>query len=535
MGKCTCQKKQACTSTCEVKIESISPVENLSTTSCPSSKIHNFKLENNNVKCESCSVEIGENLTCVANCNVKCESGYKCEMLKCEQCDKEGEMAILDMEKDSGILLIDDKLETDTEVKEELNDVVIIDGENWKKPDYEPTVRETEEEKEPSETVLSVEEEPKCQKLTKRKLSLDSLSDSRKKRKVNKRTLSVGSTRDLVVIEQSSNTSPQAENIVSEVDGASESCALKKKQTKKETQNPKRKAESSNPSETPAKKAKSAKPTNVGAVSNSLKPIASDTSIMETINNVIQQSVQMTEKKDKKTKNVDRVAEKNKKNANLMSTIKKVTRKLELSSVAEKICLPKTEAKNNLPKSKVEVKPKSKIQDAKCKSKVKVKLIEAKSKILDTKSKVQEPKPRESSKKIEYLPKLRSGEIIEDVKKTVLAKKKRKSTKKTLAKKIGGKLEANVIVNEHLTVARKPFLKPKWSNGWSWEGDAYEAKVYLTVRTRLLMNFFYSYFSFFVSSCSRSRSFFEFKSRLQINLSYLTRIWRECLFSLQQS
>lgn len=472
LRKCSCQKKQACTSTCEVKIESISPVENLSTTSCPSSKIHNFKLENNNVKCESCSVEIGENLTCAANCNVKCESGYKCEILKCEQCDKEGEMAILDMDKDSGILLIDDKLETDTEVKEELNDVVVIDGGNWKKADYEPTVRETVEEKEPSERILSVEEEPKCQKLTKRKLSLDSLSDTRKKRKVNKRTLSVGSTRELVVSEQSSNTPPQAENLMTEVDGASESCTLKKKQAKKETQNPKRKAESSNPSEAPAKKPKT-KPTNAGAVSNSLKPIASDTSIMETINNVIQQSVQMTEKKDKKTKNVDRVAEKNKKNANLMSTINKVTRKLELNSVVEKIQT----------KGKVEVKPKPKIQDAKSKSKVKAKFIEVKSKILNIKLKLQEPKTRESCKKIEYLPKLRSGEIIED-KRSVLAKKKRKSTKKTLVKKIGGKIEDNVIVNEHLTVARKPFLKPKWSNGWSWEGDAYEAKVYLTVRTR---------------------------------------------------
>ena len=454
--------------------------------SSPDGKIHSLKWENNNVKCESCSIEIGENLSCAANCNVKCESGYKCEILKCEQCVKEGQMAVIDMDKDSGILLIDDKLENDTEVKEELNDVVVINGENWKKPDYEPTVRETVEENEPSEMTPSVEEEPKCQKLTKRKLSLDSLSDSRKKRKVNKRTLSVGSTRDSAFSEQSSDTSSQTENLLSDVDGASESCTLKKKQTKKETQNPKRKAETSNPSEMPGKKPKISKSTHVNNTVNSLKPAARETSIMETINTVIQQSVEMTEKKDRKTKNLDRIIEKNKKNANLMSTIKKVTRKLELNSVTEKICLPKTETKSNQPKGKVEAKPKPKIQDAKCKSKVKAKLLEVKSKILNAKSKVQDPKNRETCKKIECLPKLRSGEVAEDAKKTILTKKKRKSTKKTLLKRIGGKFEENIIVNEHLTVARKPFLKPKWSNGWSWEGDAYEAKVYLTVRTRLL-------------------------------------------------
>lgn len=504
--KCSCQK-HACTSTCEVKMESISPTEKLSTpTSCQSAKIHNFKLENNNVKCESCSVEIGENLSCSANCNVKCESGYKCEIMKCEQCDKDGQMSMLDMDKDLGILLIDDKLETDTEVKEEINDVVVLDGENWKKPDYEPTVPETVvDDKEPSTKTLIVDdEEPKCQKLTKRKLSLDSLSDSRKKRKVNKRTLSVGSTRETIVNEQSQNSSTQLDAPVNNnVTIVSESPPIKRKQTKKEPQNSKRKAECSNPSETSAKKVKTSKSMGASNIVDSSKILASHTSIMETINNVIQQSVQMTEKKDKKNKISDRVAERNRKNANLMSTIKKVTRKLELNSMSMKITPPKLETitttttmtttttatgkNNNQSKCKSETKPKPKTLDAKSKNKVKAKLLEVKSKISDLKlsNKIQEMKSKENVKKNEYLPKLRSGEIIEETKKSVIGKKtKRKSTKKTSGKKNGGKTEDNIVANEHLAIARKPFFKPKWSNGWSWEGEAYEAKVYLTVITK---------------------------------------------------
>lgn len=495
--KCTCQK-HACTSTCEVKMESLSPSEKLSTpTTCPSTKIHNFKLENNNVKCESCSVEIGENLSCSANCNVKCESGYKCEILKCEQCDKDGQITMLDMDKDLGILLIDEKLENDTEVKEELNDVVIIDGENWKKPDYESTVPETvidDNDNKPSTKTLIVEEEPKSQKLTKRKLSLDSLSDSRKKRKVNKRTLSVGSTRDSTINEQSPTNPTQLNGHVTN-DTTAENCLIKRKPPKKGIPCSKRKAENSHPTEIPVKKFKTTKSTS--GTNEATKTLASHTSIMETINNVIQQSVQMTEKKDKKNKLSDRVAERNRKNANLMSTIKKVTRKLELNSVMDKISPPKLETtstmivmtrnnnnnNNNQSKSKGETKSKPKIQDAKCKNKVKAKLLEVKSKFSDFKSnlKLQEAKNRETMRKNEYLPKLRSGEIIEDTKKALLLKKKRKSTKKTSGKKTGGKSEDNIVVNEHLTIARKPFFKPKWSNGWSWEGKAYEAKVYLTV------------------------------------------------------
>ncbi|KAJ8684493.1 hypothetical protein QAD02_020285 [Eretmocerus hayati] len=30
------------------------------------------------------------------------------------------------------------------------------------------------------------------------------------------------------------------------------------------------------------------------------------------------------------------------------------------------------------------------------------------------------------------------------------------------------------------SISRRPSLKPRWSNGWSWEGGAFEAKVYLT-------------------------------------------------------
>ncbi|KOC62859.1 Bromo adjacent homology domain-containing 1 protein, partial [Habropoda laboriosa] len=41
-------------------------------------------------------------------------------------------------------------------------------------------------------------------------------------------------------------------------------------------------------------------------------------------------------------------------------------------------------------------------------------------------------------------------------------------------------IEDCLVGNENLILTRKTFLKPKWSNGWSWEGDPFEAKVYLT-------------------------------------------------------
>lgn len=521
----------------------MSPTETLSSsTSCRSEKtIHDFKLENNNVKCESCSVGLvvgQENISCSANCNVKCESGYKCEIMKCEQCMKEGQMAILELEKDSGILLIDEKrLEADTGVKEELNDVVVVDTENWRKPDYEPIVQEEDVVADETEIVVPddspaslVDELPKCQKLTKRKLSLDSLSDGIKKRKVDKRTLSVGSTRDFP---DEDRLSPEifvpAENANADivvVEGAS------KKSAKKESLCQKRKAEGEgSPCETSAaKKAKTSKAITSNGVNNAcLKNTASDTSIMETIDDVIQQSVQMTQKKDRKCDTAARMLDaKKKKGANLLSTIKKVSKKIELvkAIVTEKLSFAKGETKigndaiTKCSKHETKLKP-NKTQDAKCKSNnkaVKTKIADAKTKILDSKPKITEVKTtKEVPKKLDNsngtggsggggggggggvvgdaaattaiaVPKSRIAEMCENVKRAALVKKKRKSTKKTTtscvkkaAANAAGKPEDSEILIDNCSLGKKPFLKPKWSNGWSWEGDSYEAKVYLTV------------------------------------------------------
>jgi len=312
-------------------METLSPTEKLSVAaSCPSSKYHNFKLENNNVKCESCSMEI-DGLPCVANCNVvKCESDYKCDIMKCEQCMKEGQIAILEMDKDSGIVL-DDKLDGDPDVKEELDVVVIDSDENWKKPDYEPTVQETVDDKEEEEeeeeeeegevekeviqgpiatkveAEVEIEEHPKCQKVTKRKLSLDSLSDSRKKRKLSKRALSVGSSQD-ASYEESVNVIASIEPLPKTDSIRAETTAPKKKQVKKDVgfRGQKRKAEAPNANENATKKVKSSKQ----SIVNCLKRTASDISIMETINDVIQQSLQMTQRKDRKSKNCERVEKK---------------------------------------------------------------------------------------------------------------------------------------------------------------------------------------------------------------------------------
>ncbi|XP_024937296.1 uncharacterized protein LOC107264252 isoform X1 [Cephus cinctus] len=488
LRKCSCQK-HACTSTCEVKMETLSPTDKLTVTTCPTSKLRNFKLENNNVKCESCSVaSVGENLPCAANCEVKCESGYKCEIIKCEQCMKEGQMTILEIDKDSGILMIDDKLETEPDVKEEMNDVVVIENENWKKPDYESTVQETVEDKETSDVSTLVPEEqeqPRCQKVTKRKLSLDSLSDNIKKRKVNKRTLSVGSARDLNCSDPTSRLTIPTESLVEAVERVGEPCTTKKKQTKKEVPNQKRKTEGSSPCETPAKKPKSSKQTvGVGCISNCLKNPASETSIMETINNVIQQSLQMTQRKDRKIKSDERIDKK--KSVNLISaTLKKVTKKMDQvkAAVSEKLNFAKCETKFVQPKSsKVDAKSKTKTQDAKSKTKVKAKIVEVKCKVLDSKSKVQDLKSKDTPKRHEIqISKPKVSEIFEESKKACLVKKRRKSTKKTSkTSKKSCKMEDSLPAEENLSLIRKPYLKPKWSNGWSWEGESYEAKVYLT-------------------------------------------------------
>ncbi|KAK9301858.1 hypothetical protein QLX08_005955 [Tetragonisca angustula] len=461
LQKCGCQK-HACTSTCEVKLETLSPSEKLAATMCPSNKFHNFKLENNNVKCESCSVEMGDNLSCVANCNVKCESDYKCDIMKCEQCMKEGQMAILEIDKDSGILL-DDKLDVDPDVKEELSDVVTIDSENWKKPDYEPTVQETIEETVDKESVekSDTNEQLKCQKVSKRKLSLDSLSDSRKKRKVSKRTLSVGSSQDFSNSDFSTKISIPILSLIKNIDNNSDEVS-KKKQPKKDNQNQKRKIENSNCSENVMKKSKTSKQSTSNNIPNCLKHAASDNSIMETINNVIQQSLQMTQRRDRKNKSAEKLEKK--KDVNLLSAVKKVVKKVDLVKELASEKLSKVITKN---KSKTEIRTKSRIHEKnKCKGK--------------GKSKVCEAKTKDNGKRTESTIKSKAYDIQESTKKSALIKKKRKSTKKLPVKKSNSKVEDCVVGSESLMLTRKTFLKPKWSNGWSWEGDSFEAKVYLT-------------------------------------------------------
>ncbi|XP_066589416.1 uncharacterized protein Hers [Prorops nasuta] len=509
LRKCGCQK-HACTSTCEVKLETLSPNEKLSvTTNCPS-KFRNFKLENNNVKCESCSA-VGENLSCVANCNVKFESDYKCNIMKCEQCMKEGQMGMLEMDKDSGIASIEEKLDGDQDVKEEVNDVVAIDGESWKKPDYEPTVQEVDDKKQLERRTIvqrqlneeldgeEVEGEQdqqqqhqqqqqmtKCQKVTKRKLSLDSLSDSRKKRKVSKRTLSVGSSQELTNDQSSKTIEPLVEDKVNDVDAAA-----RKKTLKKDSQGQKRKAECANPGETATKKNKSSssKHVLVNNLANCLKPAASEISIMETIDTVIEQSLQMTQKRDRKSKNC---VDKKRRNVNLLSAaIKKVSKKVNLAKEVASEKLSKIVAKTTQSKSKPDskVKPKQQqqqqqsqaqpqaLQETKPKGKCKAKSQESK---VESKATKVETKTKENLKKSE-IPKTKVSETFDDLKKpAALIKKKRKSTKKMPVKKSTFKEEDVSTASNNLQLPRKLFSKPKWSNGWSWEGEPFEAKVYLT-------------------------------------------------------
>ncbi|XP_076641628.1 uncharacterized protein LOC143352749 isoform X2 [Halictus rubicundus] len=467
LQKCGCQKR-ACTSTCEVKMENLSPTEKLTVTTCPSNKLRTFKLENNNVKCESCSVEMGDNITCVANCNVKCESDYKCDIMKCEQCMKEGQMAILEIDKDSGILL-DDKLDADPDVKEELNDVIVIENENWKKPDYESTVQETIEELAEKEGIEKTEvegEQPKCQKVSKRKLSLDSLSDSRKKRKVSKRTLSVGSSQDLTNSDFSSKISIPILSLMKQVDTNNDSCISKKKQPKKDNQNQKRKVDNSTSCENAMKKSKTSKQSTSNNIPNCFKHVVSDNSIMETINNVIQKSLQMTQKKDRKSKNIEK-SEKTKKEVNLLTAVRKVVKKVDVVKNIASHKLSKVISKSGHSKSKTDARIKLKTHDKiKCKGK--------------SKSKVHEAKTKDNGKKHESTTKSKVKTVNETIKKPALIKKKRKSTKKTSVKKSTTKVEECIVGDENLLLTRKTFLKPKWSNGWSWEGDPFEAKVYLT-------------------------------------------------------
>ncbi|XP_057329329.1 uncharacterized protein LOC130670131 isoform X2 [Microplitis mediator] len=600
-NKCTCQKR-ACTSTCDVKIETLSPAE--ATVPSPSlqsqspvslqqsqpthpptlqklppmstESIRTFKMENNNVKCESCSVGIvsDNNLSCVSNCNVKCEEqqdDYKCGIIKCEQCLKEErEMAILEIDKDSGILMIDDKLEAaEAEVKEELNDVVVvninIDNQNWTKPDYEDTVTETIEDKvekingaDVNDVNVNVnktdgintvdvnvnkcsgnkETLPKCQKLTKRKLSLDSLS-SPKKIKLDKRTLSVGSTRDSndhrvpnpmngeFLVNRTIVADRSSDKGVDKLDcGSVASVGGKEGKKKVKKESCKRKADDGVAAEGNNKRSKKYLS---NGITNCHVKTASAMSIMETINNVIQQSVQMTSKNDEdinkcnssgnnnnnnhnnnninisnnnnnnnvstKSCNAFKERDSKRKSVNLLSTIKNVPKTIVKTVVTDKLCVNKADCKLIKDKDKelgVLVGGTGGVDKDKCKeSKSRVKGNINSNKIVQVKNKVDGRKPGESKLKgkVVKICEERGGGEGEGGKKqpAALVKKKnnKKSTKKICGvghKKASGRDESvtGVVSDSFSCLTKKGFLKPKWSNGWSWEGDSYEAKVYLT-------------------------------------------------------
>ncbi|XP_063993943.1 uncharacterized protein LOC135171384 [Diachasmimorpha longicaudata] len=453
--RCLCEKR-VCTSTCEVvKKEKLLPSEQVTLQTINlSENLHGVKLENNNVKCESCSVGVNKNLSCTANCNVECDNDYKCDIIKCEQCIKDGQIAILEIDKDSGgILLIDDKLDENC-VKEEIADHVGVDNDNWDKPDYEATVVNESVGDEERKLIIQ-DEESKCQKLAKRKLSLDSLSDSSKNKKVDKRTLSVGSTRD-----------NQQDKLLNPMNGRHVDIKVS---VKKKNNQVKRKADDMNPLEANNKKMKGKQ----NSTLNCLKKAASETSIMETIDNVIQQSLQMANRKDDKVKCKENGGTATKKKTiNILSMIKKVPKAIVKAVVTDEICM-KTETKSG-----------KDVKNNKIESKImKTKNLENKSKIGKINNKIHQLSKINECKKLD--------ETCEDVKKTALPKKKKnnnnninnynnKSTKKAGSCKKSGKTEENIVTSDNSILVRRPFLKPKWSNGWSWDGESYEAKVYLT-------------------------------------------------------
>lgn len=283
--------------------------------------------------------------------------------------------------------------------------------------------------------------------------------------------------------------------------------------------------------------------------------MASENSIMETINNVIQQSLQMTQKgsKNKVFKPNNKVERNNKKNAGkLLTTLKKAPKNL-----INTVSVIKNEFKNSQLKitNKLEAKLK-KVQNAKRKSnKVKAKLLaEVKNKVLEVKNmnnKLPELKNKFMENKINKVIELKNNNILETKNNKILeskslnklveaknsknkaqdlknvkedkdnkgvnetksnnvttvpavkslkakkpkdcltngkipdsskGKKKGKGGKKMVVKReFSLKAKDHELVSKSIMVPRKPFLKPKWCNGWSWEGEPFEAKVYLTV------------------------------------------------------
>uniref|UniRef100_A0ABD2VZJ8 BAH domain-containing protein n=1 Tax=Trichogramma kaykai TaxID=54128 RepID=A0ABD2VZJ8_9HYME len=401
---------------------------------------HGLNIENNNVKCEACSSGSVSDQTELESesqhhhhaqtpmvCRVKCETGCGgCDILKCEQCIKEsGQLSNSEIDKDSGILEDDagcGKMEIDTEVKEELN--ALTDSGEWQKPDYEA---------EASDLGLSKSED----------------------------TMQLTSSTD---------------NSFSQNNDSIDKESLKKKSSKKVAQ--KRKIESSNKFEAAAKKLKIKTASEIEKCASSYE---------ETINFVAQQCSVKKPKTSKKTLKNATAVTKSKKLTNV-KTDDKIKPKAQKNS--KKTAEPKN-AKNQPSVSTSKPVAVFKSLEIKVNN---VKAVDAK--INDGKKQNSTntsssdsnllPNPIKLVKLKNGLKKSSESLVVPDTAakknakcKSKVQKKNRKDSEETA---VTAKEHSSEVVdsNKSLELPRRLSFKPKWSNGWSWEGEPFEATVDLT-------------------------------------------------------
>lgn len=58
----------------------------------------------------------------------------------------------------------------------------------------------------------------------------------------------------------------------------------------------------------------------------------------------------------------------------------------------------------------------------------------------------------------------------------------KQQTMESVGKKVSN-LNSALVLHRKMTIPKRLSNTPKWSNGWSWEGTPFEAKVFLTVST----------------------------------------------------
>lgn len=144
---------------------------------------------------------------------------------------------------------------------------------------------------------------------------------------------------------------------------------------------------------------------------------------------------------------------------------------------------PKNASKVSTPKSsKGKVQEQKEVKDSKDVKETKV--MPALLPIASSNPKNKEPKVT----KLKDCPKKAKAQLLNTLDLKKYKKKGGKSTKKSVTKRESLCKTEERIKESHskcLAMLKKPpFLKPKWSNGWSWEGQPFEAKVYLTVCLR---------------------------------------------------